>query len=183
MRLSSRCSAGGPLPSLAIVSALVFSGGVASAQNQPAATAASSRQAQAAAAGTFSTSSVDTLLQQGDQAVAQNNPEKALKLYDDARSLAINLAGMYGDLSGSFRGLNASIRQEMDASGRRAVELQAKASLRLAAVYRQLNQPEVAVPLLTEVVRIMTPINPEGIEAYRQLVELGFATTAYRVGQ
>lgn len=182
MRLPTCCFAGA-LPSLAVFCALVFTGGVASAQSQSAATAASSRQAQATSTGTFNTSSVESLLQQGDQAVAQNDPEKALKLYDDARSLAINLAGIYGDLSGSFRGLNAPIRQEMDANGRRAVELQARASLRLAAVYRQLNQPEVAVPLLTEVVRIMTPINPEGIEAYRQLVQLGFATTAYRTGQ
>jgi len=46
-------------------------------------------------------------------------------------------------------------------------------------VFRRQNQPEVAVPLLVEVVKVMTPANENGRKAYQQLVELGFAATPY----
>ena len=66
------------------------------------------------------------------------------------------LLGFYRDLSGSFRGLDARIPREMDDKGRQALELQAAIDLRLAAVLRRMNQPEVAVPLLVEVVQDIT---------------------------
>jgi hypothetical protein len=40
----------------------------------------------------------------------------------------------------------------------------------------------VAVPLLVEVVKVMTPANPEGRKAYQNLVEIGFAATPYSAG-
>ena len=49
----------------------------------------------------------------------------------------------------------------------------------LAALLRRMNQPEVAVPLLVEVVQIMTPASPMGQKAYQNLLELGFVTTPY----
>jgi hypothetical protein len=67
----------------------------------------------------------------------------------------------------------------LDQKGREALEAQAQASLRLAALFRRLNQPEVAVPLLVEVVKIMTPAREEGRKAYQSLVELGFVATPY----
>jgi hypothetical protein len=42
-----------------------------------------------------------------------------------------------------------------------------------------MNQPEVAVPLLVEVVQIMTPASPLGQKAYQNLLELGFVSTPY----
>jgi hypothetical protein len=38
------------------------------------------------------------------------------------------------------------------------------------------------VPLLVEVVKVMTPASSDGRKAYQQLVELGFATTPYTAG-
>jgi hypothetical protein len=67
----------------------------------------------------------------------------------------------------------------MDDKGRQALELQATIDLRLAAVLRRMNQPEVAVPLLVEVVQIMSPASPQGQKAYQTLVELGFVATPY----
>jgi hypothetical protein len=67
----------------------------------------------------------------------------------------------------------------MDQKGREALELQASINLRLAALLRRMNQPEVAVPLLVEVVQIMTPASPQGQKAYQGLVELGFVDTPY----
>ena len=67
----------------------------------------------------------------------------------------------------------------MDSNGRNALASLAKANLRLASLFRKKNQPEVAVPLLIEVVRTLTPAKPDGQKAYQELVELGFANTPY----
>ena len=85
----------------------------------------------------------------------------------------------YRDLSGAFRGLDARIPREMDSKGREALSLLAQANLRLAALFRRQNQPEVAVPVLVEVVRLMTPASSEGQKAYQSLVELGFVETPF----
>ena len=67
----------------------------------------------------------------------------------------------------------------MDAKGREALSLLAQANLRLASLFRRQNQPEVAVPVLVEVVRLMTPSQPEGQKAYQILLELGFVETPF----
>ena len=89
------------------------------------------------------------------------------------------LLGFYRDLSGSFRGLDARIPREMDEKGRETLGLLVESNLRLAALFRRQNQPEVAVPLLVEVVKSMTPASESGRRAYQQLLELGFVTTPY----
>ena len=127
----------------------------------------------------FNPGAVERLLSQGDEAVAVGDLETARRRYDDARDAARALAGFYRDLSGGFRGLDARVPREMDTKGRRSITLQAEASLRLAALHRRLEQPEVAVPLLVEVIKLMTVTNPLGVQAYGQLVELGFAETPY----
>ena len=127
----------------------------------------------------FNPDAVERLLNQGDGAVAAGDLEAARQHYDDARDAARSLAGFYRDLSGAFRGLDARVPREMDRKGRRSITLQAEANLRLAALYRRLKQPEVAVPLLVDVIKLMTVTSPMGAQAYQQLVELGFAETTY----
>ena len=127
----------------------------------------------------FNLTAVNGLLARGDAAAASGNLSEARRLYDQARDACRRLLGFYRDLSGSFRGLDARIPREMDGKGREALETMARANLRLAAVFRRQNQPEVAVPLLVEVVKVMTPANEDGRKAYQQLVELGFAATPY----
>ncbi len=124
-------------------------------------------------------SSVKTLLARGDAAVASGNLAEGRRLYDLARDASRRLLGFYRDLSGSFRGLDARIPREMDDKGREALTLLAESNLRLAALFRRQNQAEVAIPLLVEVVKIMTPTNEGGRKAYQQLVELGFVLTPY----
>jgi hypothetical protein len=127
----------------------------------------------------FNIAAVRSLLSRGDAAVASGNLAEGRRLYDLARDASRRLLGFYRDLSGSFRGLDARIPREMDDKGREALTLLADANLRLAALFRRQNQPEVAIPLLVEVVKTMTPTNEGGRKAYQQLVELGFVTTPY----
>lgn len=122
---------------------------------------------------------VRSLLARGDAAAASGNLNEARRLYDQARDYCRKLLSFYRDLSGSFRGLDARIPREMDQKGREALETLAETNLRLAAVFRRQNQPEVAVPLLVEVVKTMSPTTELGRRAYQNLVEIGFASTPY----
>ena len=127
----------------------------------------------------FNLAAVQVLLQRGDAAVTAGNLAEARRLYDQARDASRRLLGFYRDLSGSFRGLDARIPREMDEKGRETLALLVESNLRLAALFRRQNQPEVAVPLLVEVVTSMTPASESGRRAYQQLLELGFVSTPY----
>ncbi len=127
----------------------------------------------------FNVSAVEALLNQGIKEAARGNLAKARKNYDQARVASKQLLSFYRDLGGSFRGLDARIPREMDTKGRQALVLLSKTNLRLAALFRRQNEPEVAVPILVEVIRLMTPAKPEGQQAYQRLLELGFVDTPY----
>jgi tetratricopeptide (TPR) repeat protein len=128
----------------------------------------------------LSISDVQDYLIKGDNLAKNGDFENAKKTYDKARDLARQLAGFYRDLNGSFKGLDARIPLEMDKKGRKSIKIWAQSNLRLASLYKRKKQPEVAVPLLVEIIRLMTPNSPEGKEAYENLLELGFVDTTYK---
>jgi hypothetical protein len=133
-----------------------------------------------AATGTaFDVTAVKALIARGDAAVAAGNLVDARRYYDQARDASRRLLGFYRDLSGAFRGLDARIPREMDEKSRLSLEYLVQADLRLAALFRRQGQPEVAVPLLVEVVKVMSPSSEAGRKAYQQLLELGFVSTPY----
>ena len=128
----------------------------------------------------LSISDVQDYLTKGDNLVKNSDFENAKKTYDKARNLARQLAGFYRDLNGSFKGLDARIPLEMEKKGRKSIKIWAQSNARLAALYKRKKQPEVAVPLLVEIIRLMTPNSSEGKEAYENLLQLGFVDTAYK---
>lgn len=135
--------------------------------------------AQPASMAAFDVRAVQTLLARGDAAAAAGNLQEARRFYDQARDASKQLLGFYRDLSGAFRGLDARIPREMDDKGRQVLDALVQANMRLAALFRRQNQPEVAVPLLVEVVKTMTPATDPGRKAYQQLLEIGFVSTPY----
>ena len=128
----------------------------------------------------LSISDVQEYLTTGDKLVTKGDFEKAKQTYDKARNLARQLAGFYRDLNGSFKGLDARIPLEMEKKGRKSIEIWAQSNARLASLYKRKKQPEVAVPLLVETIRLMSPNSTEGKEAYEDLLELGFVETSYK---
>ena len=145
----------------------------------PAMAQAATPAAVASSGDTFNLSSVQALLDQGDAQAASGDLSGAIASYDKARNAARSLLSFYRDLGGAFRGLDARIPRAMDAKGRESIEALASANLRLAAAYRRQSQSEVAVPLLVEVVKLMTPASADGRKAYQQLVEVGFVSIPY----
>ena len=128
----------------------------------------------------LSISNVEAFLIEGDLLIKSGEIDKAKESFDKARNLAKQLAGFYGDLNGSFRGLDARIPKEMSEKGKKSLKVWAKSNARLAAVYKSKKQPEVAVPLLVEIIRLMSPTSSEGKAAYKDLVQLGFVQTPYK---
>jgi tetratricopeptide (TPR) repeat protein len=136
----------------------------------------------AATGSAFDINAAKTLVARGDAAVAAGNLAEARRHYDQARDASRRLLGFYRDLSGAFRGLDARIPREMDEKSRQALELLVQTNMRLAALFRRQGQPEVAVPLLVEVVKVMSPSSEAGRKAYQQLLEIGFVSTPYAGG-
>ena len=119
-------------------------------------------------------------LKQGDNFIKNGDFDKAKDAYLDARKLATQLASFYSDLNKSFKGVDARIPKEMQRKGKETLQILAESNERLAALYIKDGQPEVAVPLLIEIIRIMSPNSQEGKEAYKTLIQLGFVDTTYK---
>ncbi len=128
----------------------------------------------------LSINDVQDFLTEGDNLVKNGDFDSAKQTYDKARNLARQLSGFYRDLNGSFKGLDARVPMEMEKKGRKSIKIWAKSNARLASLYKRKEQPEVAVPLLVEIIRLMSPNSPEGKEAYENLLQLGFVETTYK---
>ena len=123
---------------------------------------------------------VENFIKQGDSYVKEGDFDKAKDSYLDARKLAKQLASFYSDLNSSFKGVDARIPNEMKRKGKKTLQILAESNERLASMYIKTEKPEVAVPLLVETIRIMSPNSREGKEAYERLIQLGFVETKYK---
>ena len=128
----------------------------------------------------LSIANVEYFLKQGDKSLKNGDFEKAKESYLNARKLATQLASFYSDLNTAFIGVDARIPNEMQEKGRASLQILAKSNSRLAAFYIKDKKPDVAVPLLVETIRIMSPNSPEGKDAYKLLIQLGFVETSYK---
>ncbi len=128
----------------------------------------------------LSISNVEYFIKKGDNFIKNGDFDNAKDSYLDARKLAKQLASFYSDLNTSFKGIDARIPSEMQAKGKQTLEILSESNERLASLYIKTGKPEVAVPLLIETIRIMTPNSKEGKEAYERLIQLGFVETKYK---
>ena len=128
----------------------------------------------------LSISNVEYYLKEGDKFIKNGDFDKAKDSYLNARKLAKQLASFYSDLNTSFKGIDARIPKEMQRKGKQTLQILAESNARLASVYIKTEKPEVAVPLLVETIRIMSPNSPEGKDAYERLIQLGFVETIYK---
>ena len=128
----------------------------------------------------LSISNVQFYINQGDEFIKNGNFEKAKESYLDARKLAKQLASFYSDLNTAFIGVDARIPIEMQRKGKEILQILAESNERLATMYIKNEKPDVAVPLLVETIRIMSPDSTEGKKAYERLLKLGFVETKYK---
>ena len=128
----------------------------------------------------LSISNVEYYLTKGDKFIKNGDFDKAKDSYLNARKLAKQLASFYSDLNTSFKGVDARIPKEMQIKGKETLQILAESNKRLASLYIKDEKPDVAVPLLVETIRIMSPDSKEGREAYERLIQLGFVETKYK---
>ena len=128
----------------------------------------------------LSITNVEYYLKEGDNSIKNGDFDKAKDSYLDARKLATQLASFYSDLNKAFIGVDARIPNEMQKKGKAILQILAESNKRLASLYIKNEKPDVAVPLLVETIRIMSPNSPEGKDAYQTLIQLGFVETSYK---
>ena len=115
---------------------------------------------------------VEYYLKTGDKFIEDGDFDEAKKSYLNARKLAKQLASFYSDLNTAFKGNDARIPNEMQRKGKETLQILAETNKRLSTLYIKNENPEVAVPLLIETIRIMSPNSKEGKEAYERLIQL-----------
>lgn len=129
--------------------------------------------------GIFNIDAGKRLMAEADSAIAAQNYSLAAKKLQDARQLLNQMSNFYQALTSSFLGVDL---RASDSNRRKALEtaqLRDQATYQLALVHRAQNQPELAVPLLIEIIRSQNPSRDLGQKSYQQLLELGFVDVPY----
>ncbi|MGB3405365.1 MAG: hypothetical protein WBA77_21955 [Microcoleaceae cyanobacterium] len=114
------------------------------------------------------------LLEEASSAFSQENYTVAISKLKEARQVFNQLSNFYQQLASSFSGINNRIADQNRNLARETAQMRDDATYQLALVHRAQNQPELAVPLLIQIVRSQAPTRELGQKAYQQLVELGF---------
>ncbi len=119
------------------------------------------------------------LLGEATSAVNAQNYTLAAKKLQEARQVFNQLSNFYQQLSSSFSGIDNRIFEAQRKKALETAGMRDEATYQLALVHRAQNQPELAVPLLIQIVRSQNPTRDLGKKAYQQLFELGFVDAPF----
>lgn len=119
------------------------------------------------------------LLKEADDAVSAQKYDVAAKKLQEARQVFNQLSNFYQDLNSSFTGIDNKVSDSQRKKALSTAQLRDESTYRLALVHRALNQPELAVPLLVQIIKSQNPTRELGKKAYQQLFELGFVDAPY----
>ncbi|MEM8610868.1 MAG: hypothetical protein AAGF93_02535 [Cyanobacteria bacterium P01_H01_bin.105] len=122
----------------------------------------------------------ESLLAEAEAAIDSQNYELAIRKLQAARDTLNQTSNSYQNIAAAFTGIDAEISGGLRTSARDAAQMRDRATLRQALIYRAQGQAELAVPLLVEIVQSQGPARELGLDAYRQLFELGFVSRPYR---
>jgi tetratricopeptide (TPR) repeat protein len=127
----------------------------------------------------FSIEGGKRLMMEADQAIEAQEYDLAVEKLQNARQVYNQLSNFYLQLFNSFTGLDnaaaeAHRKKALDTSLERD-----RATYQLALVHRSQNKPELAIPLLIQIITSQSPGIGLGKKAYEQLVEIGFVDTPY----
>ena len=119
------------------------------------------------------------LMAEASGAVDSQNYTLAATKLQEARQVFNQLSNFYQQLSTSFSGIDNRIFDAQRQKALETAEMRDEATYQLALVHRAQNQPELAVPLLIQIIRSQNPTRDLGKRAYQQLFELGFVDSPY----
>jgi hypothetical protein len=121
----------------------------------------------------------DRLMKEAEAAVSAQNYTLAAKKLQEARQVYNQLSNFYQELNSSFSGIDLRVSDSQRQKALLTAQKRDEATYQLALVHRAQNQPELAVPLLIQIVKSQNPTRDLGKKAYQQLFELGFVDTPY----
>lgn len=119
------------------------------------------------------------LMEEAGAAVSAQNYDLAVSRLQEARQVFNQLSNFYQELAASFSGIDNRIAQEQRNAAVETAQMRDQATYQLALVHRAQNKPELAVPLLVQIIRSQNPTRDLGQQAYQQLFELGFVDSPY----
>ncbi|WP_377478090.1 MAG: hypothetical protein P2A85_06015 [Microcoleus anatoxicus] len=119
------------------------------------------------------------LMTEASSAISNQNYTVASQKLQESRQIFNQLSNFYQQLSSSFAGIDIRLADSNRTKAVETAQMRDEATYRLALVHRAQNKPELAVPLLIQIIRSQQPTRDLGKKAYQQLVELGFVDTPY----
>jgi hypothetical protein len=119
------------------------------------------------------------LMDEASRAVSAQNYPLAMKKLQEARQVYNQLSNFYQELASSFSGVDNRVADSQRKKALETAQMRDQSTYQLALVHRAMNQPELAVPLLVQIIRSQQPTRDLGKKAYQQLFEIGFVDTQY----
>ncbi len=120
------------------------------------------------------------LMSEASNAVASQNYTLAADKLKEARLVFNQLSNFYQQLNSSFAGIDNRVADSQRQKALSTAQMRDEATYQLALVHRAQNKPELAVPLLVQIIKSQNPTRDLGKKAYQQLFELGFVDSPFR---
>ncbi|GCL49584.1 hypothetical protein NIES3804_11400 [Microcystis aeruginosa NIES-3804] len=117
------------------------------------------------------------LVEEANTAINAAKYSVAVEKLNQARRIFNQLSNYHLQLANSFSGIDPKVFDSQRQSALNTGQLRDEATYQLALVHRAQNQPELAVPLLIQVIQSQNPTSELGQKSYQQLYEMGFVST------
>ncbi|MEG3988681.1 hypothetical protein QUA20_27950 [Microcoleus sp. Pol7_A1] len=119
------------------------------------------------------------LMTEASSAISDQNYALATQKLQESRQIFNQLSNFYQQLGSSFAGIDIRLAESHRTKAVETAQMRDEATYRLALVHRAQNKPELAVPLLIQIIRSQQPTRDLGKKAYQQLLELGFVDSPF----
>ncbi|MEG3899994.1 MULTISPECIES: hypothetical protein [unclassified Microcoleus] len=119
------------------------------------------------------------LMTEASSAISDQNYPLAIQKLQESRQIFNQLSNFYQQLGSSFAGIDIRLAESHRTKAVETAQMRDEATYRLALVHRAQNKPELAVPLLIQIIRSQQPTRDLGKKAYQQLLELGFVDSPF----
>ena len=119
------------------------------------------------------------LMTEASSAISDQNYALATQKLQESRQIFNQLSNFYQQLGSSFAGIDICLAESHRTKAVETAQMRDEATYRLALVHRAQKKPELAVPLLIQIIRSQQPTRDLGKKAYQQLLELGFVDAPY----
>ncbi len=119
------------------------------------------------------------LVTQAQEAINEGKYDLATANLQQARKIFNQLSNFHLQLANSFSGIDPKVSESQRSKALQTGQLRDETTYQLALVHRAQSQPELAVPLLIQIILSQNPSSELGRKSYQQLYELGFVDVPY----